>query len=384
MGIADWMLETVDRAAGWVADQPRPRRERSEYGTPPIIAEREKDEDRPRKREDKSWLETLNDGLLKLNDAVGNGRRNEERDVERVDRRLAWLDFRPAEKREQPDSYITRGLDTAIKLFQKANNLKVDGWLAPGGETEEALNTQLSLKAKDQKPASSTTTIIKKDPEPAAAAAPEASKSNPDADPERDATGKRVRTSDVVIPPRKPDASVERKAAILDESKKADFHVIPNLAASGERPKHTIEYFSEVKENEKTIEREAKKAGVDPDFVKAVVYLETTQGHYDRLAMFRDWVMNGTGLSKTRVHKSIRPMNVHVEEWKDLGYSRDDLKVPEKNIEAGVKLISKIKQRMPDASPEAIASVYNALGTRKVTDYGMRVKKLMEEKPWEK
>lgn len=151
---------------------------------------REEDEGRPYQRREKSLFETINDGLLQLNDAVGDGRRNEERDVERVDRSLARLDFRPREKQEQPDSYISRGLDTAIKLFQKAHNLKVDGWLAPGGETEEALNSQLALKAEEQKPTPPSTTTIKKDPEPAAAPA---SKSNPDNDPERDATGQRIR-----------------------------------------------------------------------------------------------------------------------------------------------------------------------------------------------
>ena len=38
---------------------------------------------------------------------------------------------------------------------------------------------------------------------------------------------------------------------------------------------------------------------------------------------------------------------------------------------------------MPDAGDEEIASVYNNLGAKKVSDYGARVKRLMKEKPWE-
>lgn len=173
------------------------------------------------------------------------------------------------------------------------------------------------------------------------------------------------------------------EAAILDNSKQAAFHVLQNPKAGGDAPWYTWNERSEVKENEVVIEREAKKAGVDPEFVKAVVHLETTQGWYDRLAAWRDAVVYDTGLAKNREHYTIRPMNVHATEWKGLGYSREDLKNPEKNVEAGVKLISRIQKRMPNAAPEEIASVYNSLGTRKVKDYGVRVKRLMQEKPWE-
>lgn len=33
---------------------------------------------------------------------------------------------------------------------------------------------------------------------------------------------------------------------------------------------------------------------------------------------------------------------------------------------------------------EEIASVYNTLDARYVTNYGMRIKRLMKKKPWEK
>ncbi len=39
---------------------------------------------------------------------------------------------------------------------------------------------------------------------------------------------------------------------------------------------------------------------------------------------------------------------------------------------------------MPNASVDKVASVYNALDARYVSDYGARIKKLVKEKPWEK
>ncbi len=40
---------------------------------------------------------------------------------------------------------ITAALDDKIKKFQKDNDLKVDGYLQPGGETQNAINRQLQL-----------------------------------------------------------------------------------------------------------------------------------------------------------------------------------------------------------------------------------------------
>ncbi|MES2729194.1 MAG: hypothetical protein V4621_03735 [Pseudomonadota bacterium] len=289
---------------------------------------------------------------FEINYEIGDGRYNDEDDIAGLDRALSTLTYRPFEKQEDPDRFITRDMDVAIRNFQKDNNLKTDGWLKPGGETQLALNEQMVKYASQNQP------VRKSTPKP-----------QQTDNSQTDATGRRVSDANVAIPTRKPDTERERKAAILDDNKKAPFHILPNPKANGKEPLHAWNFWSEVKENERTIEAEAKKAGVDPDFVKAIVHLETTQGWYDRLKLG---------------NKTIRPMNVHAEEWKDLGYSREDLKVSEKNVQAGIRLISKIQNRMPGASSEEIASVYNSLGTRKVTDYGTRVKKLMQEKPWEK
>ena len=100
------------------------------------------------------------------------------------------------------------------------------------------------------------------------------------------------------------------------------------------------------------------------------MYLETTHGYYDRYAF---WDV-----------KSIRPMNVNVAYWKNLGYSRKDLEDPEKNIEAGIKILKGIQERMPDANFDAIATVYQSLPKEKVTEYGARAERILNDRLWEK
>ena len=76
-------------------------------------------------------------------------------------------------------------------------------------------------------------------------------------------------------------------------------------------------------------------------------------------------------------------MNVHTEYWEELGYSREELHNPEINIQAGVELLGRIKERMPDATPAELATIYNSLGEKEVSDYGARIEELLKEKPWE-
>jgi hypothetical protein len=58
------------------------------------------------------------------------------------------------------------------------------------------------------------------------------------------------------------------------------------------------------------------------------------------------------------------------------------MKDPEKNIRAGVEMIDRIKANLPGASIEAIATLYNNINARSVSNYGMRVKQIYAEQPW--
>lgn len=76
-----------------------------------------------------------------LADMVGNGRKNREEDVARIRSGLNELNYRTDE--DKADEIYTRPLFTAIQMFQKDEGLKQDGWLRPGGPTEERLKKRL-------------------------------------------------------------------------------------------------------------------------------------------------------------------------------------------------------------------------------------------------
>ena len=65
------------------------------------------------------------------------------------------------------------------------------------------------------------------------------------------------------------------------------------------------------------------------------MYLETAGGWYD--AYLEPYELNGT----------LRPMNIHATYWKGLGFSGEDLKHSRNNIEAGVRLLKAIQERIP-------------------------------------
>lgn len=77
-------------------------------------------------------------GLIRA--PVGNNLENRLRDVENTKRNFAATGHY---KRPVENGYIDRELDDAIFTFQRENDLKVDGRMNPGGETETALVSTL-------------------------------------------------------------------------------------------------------------------------------------------------------------------------------------------------------------------------------------------------
>lgn len=158
----------------------------------------------------------------------------------------------------------------------------------------------------------------------------------------------------------------DRKKAILGKGK-ADFRLKPDILPVSDEPWYTLGTMSEVNENRTIIEEEAKAAKINSDFIKALIYVETTQRYYDRANPLK---------------KSIRPMNIQSEYWKELGYSREELMTPRLNIRAGIDLIKRIHSHMPHASVSEVATLYNDLNAKRINDYGARVERVMKEKPW--
>lgn len=90
---------------------------------------------------------------------VGNNMDNDDEDVRTVRRTFDEMLNRPVAQREtdpagRPLGIITQQMDDDIRTFQKDNDLKVDGYLEPGGETVMAMAAQLQKKQEAAKPAS--------------------------------------------------------------------------------------------------------------------------------------------------------------------------------------------------------------------------------------
>lgn len=86
-----------------------------------------------------------------LRSNVGNNMDNEDEDVRTVRNMLDILTERTEANREtdpegRPLGMITQQMDDDIRTFQKDNDLKVDGYLEPGGETITAMAAQLKKK----------------------------------------------------------------------------------------------------------------------------------------------------------------------------------------------------------------------------------------------
>jgi hypothetical protein len=89
-----------------------------------------------------------NTGAL-IRKSVGNNLDNEETDVRTIREVLKYLsviDSQELDYQNKPLGIITRQLDHDIKVFQKDNGLREDGYIFPKGETEKQLLKRLSDK----------------------------------------------------------------------------------------------------------------------------------------------------------------------------------------------------------------------------------------------
>ena len=90
------------------------------------------------------FFESLTDFLT---GSVGNNLDNAPEDVSTTKTNLNALGYFDD---DTDNGYITRELDTGIKNFQKDNDLKVDGVLRPGGETERAIYEAVTQRPSDE------------------------------------------------------------------------------------------------------------------------------------------------------------------------------------------------------------------------------------------
>lgn len=169
---------------------------------------------------------------------------------------------------------------------------------------------------------------------------------------------------------------IERTDAILNNAF-ARFEVKENPNADDSDPWYAVPSVGKtsVLNFEPILIAEARKQGVDPDLVKAIVYAENARGHYFGTPK----VLEGFELAGT-----IFPMNIDPEKWSGLGIDKNSAYDPKTNIKAGFTLIRRIFDRIPNPSPAKIASVWNYVGRENVNDFGAYVGRIYREKPWTK
>ena len=160
--------------------------------------------------------------------------------------------------------------------------------------------------------------------------------------------------------------SNDRKNSIVNNSP-AIFQISPNHDADGSSPWYEFESQSEVCKWWALIIELSKRHKIDAHLIMSILHMETTYGWYDEYYPF---------------NKTVRPMNLHYSYWRKLGITKELLGCPYYNIEFGVILLSRIQARIENPTVAKIASIYNFLGSEKVNNYGARVAKIYQQRPW--
>lgn len=163
-----------------------------------------------------------------------------------------------------------------------------------------------------------------------------------------------------------------RKVSIL-KNKKAIFPCAANPAADERAPlyrSHRLGVEAILKYG-KIADSEAKKQGVDPIMVRAILYYENADGHKGGLdKKFDEW-----GWSRSQ-----KPMSLRADIWGSLGVKRDS--PPLIQIRAAVTLIKRITERLENPTPDRIGTLWNYLPATKVTTRGARIGQIYEDEPW--
>lgn len=128
-----------------------------------------------------------------------------------------------------------------------------------------------------------------------------------------------------------------------------------------------------VKDNSKIITEAADEFGVDPNFVRAVIYTEISRGYYDR------YNLPGSD--------TVLPGNVH-KSW-ELLITGSDVNNKADNIRLTAKLLSEIGKRLDEPYPEDIYSLYNSMAhdrtyeNKEIKNTPYFLKQVLKARAWE-
>ena len=171
--------------------------------------------------------------------------------------------------------------------------------------------------------------------------------------------------------------SPTRKELILGNLP-GDVKVKPNPAAKSEAPSHELAVLGTgaVAHYAYDIAYAARIKGIDPDLIKAIMFMEMSHGWYDPSIL-------GVPYSLLPPVKSILPMNVNANYWGDAFGSKAALSSGRINVVSGAEMLRRLQKLAPGVGIAEIATLYNNHNADKVSDYGARVAQIYKDKPWE-
>lgn len=366
-------------------------------------------------------------GDLELKGGVGENQPNRWRDVYTVQKGLAATGLYPLDLSREKSGEYSSALAQSIRDFQREKKEEVDGLLLPSGPTIQRLGE--SLFGSDARPAALGVGNMR-----AALSGPNAWSDilrplrmfpvepplpmAPPADRDDDAGAARIVPAQAERPPISPadttprrthrqaeDRSIERMvpyqvvdlpdygiakrrfASALNGHRERESSIVadgPGRFVVRESPEYKGRepwYASHdagvaaVETFDKLIREEAGRIRVDPDLVRAIMYVENAQGHYFGAAKAAEgfkWA------------KSVFPMNIRPDIWSRLGFSDRDFYNPRTNIRAAALLIKRIHERVEEPTVSKIATLYNLLPRNSVTEFGARVAEVYHSKAWDR
>lgn len=183
----------------------------------------------------------------------------------------------------------------------------------------------------------------------------------------------------------------DRKQSIINDTP-ARFHIegyessisgdIKNFLKQNVASPNVLE---KVSENEVLIVIKSKKYRLDSNLVRAIIFLETTHGYYDKvydIPLVCDIFTKYYGSQK-----SFAPMNINYDYWRELaekmGYTKEQIRNnPDANLDIGCLILRRIIDRLESPTIEKIGTLYNALAKEQISDYGKILNICYKNKSW--
>lgn len=349
-----------------------------------------------------------------LSQGIGHGQVNQPDDVFHASSFLTENGLLPAPTRDADEGFL-RGIENGQKRLNDlaGGGLQIDGIVKPWGPTE-VLSQRAVSSGKMRAPSSNGRYPAMSEPiamgeqketrdaDPAGGGARASGRTGLLADGgeppapsiiSEGGTGQRIETDPPKIRPQAQEEIARMKANpgkpltiryeeariwALKNDVPASFDIADNPHQTGDAPfrRQHSKGVETVRKYDPIINLEAQRQGVDPNLIRAIMYVENADGSHYGL----ESVLTAMGAAKT-----LMPMNINPKTWEGMdGKSINDYKDPEKNIAAAVALIRRIRDRIENPTPSKIGSIWNFTGREKVNSLGARIGRAYKERLWEK